>query len=170
MSGVANPKLALRPYLPADAPMLAAIFRASVEELTGDDYDEEQQEAWASTVDDEADFAVRLGERLTLIGTLGGSPIGFIALEGTDKIDLLYVHPAAAGQGVAAMLCDAIEKLAAARGAAKLKVESSDTAEGFFKHRGYVAQQRNTVLREGVWLANTTMEKQLAANSAASAS
>ena len=113
MSGVANPKLALRPYLPADTPILAAIFRASIEELTGDDYDEEQQEAWASAVDDEADFAARLGERLTLIGTLGGSPIGFIALEGTDKIDLLYVHPAAAGQGVAAMLCDAIEKLAA---------------------------------------------------------
>ena len=170
MSGVANPKLALRPYLPADTPILAAIFRASIEELTGDDYDEEQQEAWASAVDDEADFAARLGERLTLIGTLGGSPIGFIALEGTDKIDLLYVHPAAAGQGVAAMLCDAIEKLAAARGAAKLKVESSDTAEGFFTHRGYVAQQRNTVLREGVWLANTTMEKQLAAKSPASPS
>ena len=170
MSGVANPKLALRPYLPADTPILAAIFRASIEELTGDDDDEEQQEAWASAVDDEADFAARLGERLTLIGTLGGSPIGFIALEGTDKIDLLYVHPAAAGQGVAAMLCDAIEKLAAARGAAKLKVESSDTAEGFFTHRGYVAQQRNTVLREGVWLANTTMEKQLAAKSPASPS
>lgn len=165
MSGVANPKLALRPYLPADAPMLAAIFRASIEELTGDEYDEEQQEAWASCADDETDFAARLEGRLTLIGTLGGSPIGFIALEGADKIDMLYVHPAAAGQGVAAMLCDAIEKLAGARGAKKLKVEASDTAEGFFQHRGFVAQQRNTVLREGVWLANTTMEKQLAGGS-----
>ena len=165
MSGVANPKLALRPYLPADAAMLAIILRTSVEELTGDDYNEEQQEAWASTVDDETDFAAKLAERLTLIATLGGAPIGFIALEGNDKIDLLYVHPAATGQGVAAMLCDAVEKLAGARGAAKLKVEASDTAEGFFQHRGYVAQQRNTVLREGVWLANTTMEKQLSGKS-----
>jgi putative acetyltransferase len=165
MSGVANPKLALRPYLPADAAMLAIILRTSVEELTGDDYNEEQQEAWAATVDDEADFAARLAERLTLIATLGGAPIGFVALEGNDKIDLLYVHPAAVGQGVAAMLCDAIEKLAAARGAAKLKVEASDTAESFFHHRGYVPQQRNTVLREGVWLANTTMEKLLSGKS-----
>ncbi len=159
MSGVANPKLALRPYLPADAAILAAIFRASVEELTGDDYDEEQQEAWASFVDDETDFATRLAERLTLIATLGGSPVGFIALEGADKIDMLYVHPVAAGQGVGAMLADAIEKLASSRGAKRLTVEASDTAQGFFQHRGFVAQQRNTVMREGVWLPNTTMEK-----------
>ena len=84
MSGVANPKLALRPYLPADATILAAIFRASVEELTGDDYDEEQQEAWASFADDETDFAAKLAERLTLIATLGGSPVGFITLEGGE--------------------------------------------------------------------------------------
>ncbi len=159
MSGVANPKLALRPYLPADAAILAAIFRASVEELTGDDYDEEQQEAWASFVDDETDFAAKLAERLTLIATLGGSPVGFIALEGADKIDMLYVHPVAAGQGVGAMLADAIEKLASSRGAKRLTVEASDTAQGFFQHRGFVAQQRNTVMREGVWLPNTTMDK-----------
>lgn len=159
MSGVANPKLALRPYLPADAAILAAIFRASVEELTGDDYDEEQQEAWASFADDETDFAAKLAERLTLIATLGGSPVGFITLEGADKIDMLYVHPVAAGQGVGAMLADAIEKLASSRGAKRLTVEASDTAQGFFQHRGFVAQQRNTVMRDGVWLPNTTMEK-----------
>ncbi len=36
---------ALRPFLPADTPILAAIFVASVEALTGDDYSEAQQEA-----------------------------------------------------------------------------------------------------------------------------
>lgn len=166
MSGVANPKIALRPYLPIDASILAAIFRASVEELTGDDYDEEQQEAWASAADDEADFAARLGERLTLIATLEKSPVGFVALEGNDKLDMLYVHPVAAGQGVGRTLVDAIEKLAGARGASKLTVEASDTAQPFFQHRGFVAQQRNTVMREGVWLPNTTMEKKLATGKA----
>ena len=74
---------------------------------------------------------------------------------------MLYVHPAAAGQGAAAMLADAIEKLAASRGAAKLKVDASDSALGFFQKRGYVAKQRNSVAREGEWLATTSMEKQL---------
>ena len=32
--------------------MLAEIFRASVEELTEDDYNPAQQEAWASLADD----------------------------------------------------------------------------------------------------------------------
>src|SRR3954464_15208651 len=31
------PKAALRPFLPADVPILAAIFVAAIEELTGDD-------------------------------------------------------------------------------------------------------------------------------------
>ena len=50
---------------------------------------------------------------------------------------MLYVHPAAAGQGVGAMLIDALEKLAGARGAAKLIVDASDSARGFFEKRGY---------------------------------
>ena len=33
----------LRPFLPADAPRLAEIFRASIAELTTDDYSEAQQ-------------------------------------------------------------------------------------------------------------------------------
>ena len=51
--GQALPRPALRPFLPADTPMLAAIFVASIEELTGDDYSEAQQEAWAAAADDE---------------------------------------------------------------------------------------------------------------------
>ncbi len=51
--GQALPKPGLRPYLPADVPMLAAIFVAAIEGLTGDDYSEAQQEAWAATAEDE---------------------------------------------------------------------------------------------------------------------
>ena len=76
---------------------------------------------------------------------------------------MLYVHPAAAGQGVGAMLADALEKLAGNRGAENLSVEASDNARGFFEKRGYVARQRNSVSRAGEWLANTTLQKQLAA-------
>jgi putative acetyltransferase len=60
------------------------------------------------------------------------------------------------------MLVDALEKLAGNRGAAKLTVDASDTALPFFQKRGYVARQRNTVSVGGEWLANTTMQKQLA--------
>ncbi len=158
----ANPTLALRPYLPADAPLLAEIFRASIADLTGDDYSESQQEAWASVADDEDAFAARFAEQLTLLGTIDGSPAGFAALEGNERVDMLYVHPAAAGQGIGTLLIGALEKLAAARGAKRLIADVSDSAVEFFRRRGFVARQRNSVSIGDEWLANTTMEKPLA--------
>jgi putative acetyltransferase len=160
--GQALPKPALRPFLTEDTPVLAAIFAASVEELTGDDYSEAQQQAWASVADDEEQFGKRLAGELTLVATLQKSPVGFAALKGADQIDMLYVHPSAAGQGVASMLVEALEKLAGGRGAKSLTVDASDNAQEFFSKRGYVAKQRNTVTVNGEWLANTTMQKTLA--------
>jgi putative acetyltransferase len=168
MMAVAHPKLALRPFLPTDASVLREIFRDSIEDLTADDYTAAQQEAWASVADDATEFGKKLAGQLTLIATLEGSPVGFASLEGKDKIDMLYVHPAAVGQGVGAMLIDALEKLAGGRGAGKLSVDSSDSARGFFEKHGYVAQQRNTVSVGDEWLANTTMQKQLAVKREAS--
>jgi putative acetyltransferase len=163
MMARAHPTFALRPFLPQDAPLLADIFRASIEELTEDDYNPAQQEAWASAADDLEAFAERLGKHLTIIATMEGSPVGFISLDAPTEIGLFYVHPAVAGQGVGTMLCDAIEKLSAARGMSHLTVEASDTAREFFQRRGFSAEQRNTVSVGNEWLANTTMKKKLAA-------
>jgi len=159
--GQAMPKPALRPFLPADTPVLAAIFAAAIEGLTGDDYGEAQQEAWAAIADDEDAFGKKLASELTLIATLQSAPVGFASLKGKDHIDMLYVHPGAAGQGVASMLLDALEKLAGSRGAKSLTVDASDNAQVFFAKRGYVAKQRNSVTVNGEWLANTTMQKTL---------
>src|ERR1700675_3783802 len=111
--GQALPKAALRPYLAEDGPVLAAIFVASIEGLTGDDYSEAQQEAWAAAVDDEVEFGQRLASGLTLVATLEGVPVGFASLKGKDHVDLLYVHTCAVGQEGPALLCDAYAKLAA---------------------------------------------------------
>lgn len=163
------PKPALRPFLAADTPMLAAIFVAAIQELTGDDYSEAQQEAWAAAAGDEAAFGKKLAGELTLIATLQNSPVGFASLKGADQIDMLYVHPSVSGQGVGATLCEALERLAAARGTRNLSVDASDNALDFFRKRGYVAKQRNSVTVNGEWLANTTMQKTLANGQAAGA-
>ena len=163
MMARAQPKLGMRPFLPADVPLLAEIFRASVEELTGDDYSVAQRQAWVAAADNEAAFGARLAKALTLLGTIDGSPVGFACLDGGERIDMLYVHPAAAGHGVGSMLIDALEKLAASRGAKRLTAEVSDSAHDFFKRRGFAPTQRNSVPLGNEWLANTTMDKQLAA-------
>jgi putative acetyltransferase len=158
-----QPKLAMRPMLPDDVPLLAEIFRAAIAELTADDYSEAQQEAWASAAGDEEEFGAKLASELTLVATFGGAAIGFASLADNTRIDMLYVHPAASGQGAGAMLCDALEKLAAARGSKELTVDASDSARGFFEKHGFTAQSRNTVSLGGEWLANTTMKKPLVA-------
>ena len=109
----------------------------------------------------EAEFGKRLASELTLVATLEGSPVGFASLKGADHIDMLYVHPGAVGQGVASLLCDALEKLAGGRCAKNLTVDASDNAVEFFAKRGYEPKQRNTVSVSGEWLANTTMQKTL---------
>jgi putative acetyltransferase len=153
----------LRPFLAADTPLLAEIFRASIAELTAEDYNEAQQAAWIASAGDEDALGARLAGELTLVATIDGEAVGFAALKGRDEIDMLYVHPAVAGQGIGAQLMDALEKLAAARGATKLTADVSDTALGFFERRGYVPQQRNSVACEDEWLANTTVQKTLPA-------
>jgi putative acetyltransferase len=61
------------------------------------------------------------------------------------------------------MLVDALEKLAAARGAPRLTADVSDNAQEFFRAMGFVPRRRNSVPVGQEWLASTTMDKPLAA-------
>ena len=141
-----NPSIGLRPYLPQDASTLVAIFIASVEELAAEDYSVDQIAAWTAPADDAAQFGARLAGQLTLVATFNGEPVGFASCKGVDQIDMLYVQPLVARQGVASALCDALEKLALARGAKHLSVDASDCAEPFFLQRGSLISKVGGVL------------------------
>lgn len=157
-----TPAIPLRPYLPADANALREVFAQSIEELTQDDYSEDQRLAWISVAEDTDAFARRLAGAVTLVVQIGGAYAGFASLKDNRVLDMLFVHPYHVGQGVGTALADALERIAAARGATEITVESSDTAQAFFEDRGYVAIERNSKPIEDQWLANTTMQKQLA--------
>jgi len=155
--------VALRPYLPADAKRCAEIFRSSVEELAADDYDEAQREAWASRADDEQAFGAKLAGELTLLAVIDDAIAGFASLKGAEEIDMLFVDPEFARQGVGRTLVDALTRLAEARGAKRLTTEASDVAKPLFEREGFTAQKRNLVRKGDQWLANTTMTKTLGA-------
>ena len=154
---------ALRPYLPKDVPFLLRMTRGSIAQLAQDEYSPGQIEAWVESFSDEAAFAARLAAGLTLVATIDGFPAGYAMLKGKDEIDLLYVAPGLVRRGVASALVEAIEKLASARGIAKLTVKASDVARPFFSARGYEAQSRNTVPLGEEWLGYTLMSKSLGA-------
>ncbi len=152
----------LRPYLPADAHALRDLYAQSIEELTQDAYDEDQRLAWIERAEDEAAFARRLGSGLTLVVGAPGDYKGFATLKDGTHLDMLFVHPHAARQGVGTAIVDALERIAASRGAKAITADASDTALAFFDARGYTPVRRNTVALGDAWLSNTTMSKQLA--------
>jgi putative acetyltransferase len=157
-----NTDYPLRPFLPADTIALRELFAQSIEELTADHYDEDQRVAWCRSAENAEAFAEKLGSMVTLVIQVDGEYAGFASLMDNTVFDMLYVHPYFARKGVGSTLANAIERLAQGRGAVEITVDASDTAEAFFKARGYEALQRNVAERDGEWLANTTMKKRLA--------
>lgn len=153
----------LRPFLPADTAILREIFAAAIEELTSDDYTEEQRIAWASVAEDGAEFARRLGAMTTIVVEVDGDHLGFASLKDNAVVEMLYVHPHYAGEGIGTALMDALELIARSRGAKALEADVSDTAVPFFEKRGWVKVHRNLIARDEEWLANTYMRKPLEA-------
>lgn len=151
--------IALRPMLPSDTPALILIARDAIDELAADDYDAGQRNAWSEALKE--GFLERVAGALVLVATIDRVPVGFASLVGDSHVDMLYVDPRAARGGVGNTLCDALEKLAAARGVKALTVDASDAAKALFDTRGYVSLRRNTVPLDDYWLANTSMQKTL---------
>ncbi len=50
----------LRPFMPADTMALRDLFAQSIEELTAEDYNEDQRLAWVTAAEDAEAFAERL--------------------------------------------------------------------------------------------------------------
>ncbi len=159
----------LRPFLPGDTMALRELFAQSIEELTQDDYDEDQRLAWIATAAEAEAFQARLAQSLTLVVHSQGEYLGFASLKDNKTIDMLFVHPYHAGQGVGSALLTALEKIAAARGADALSADVSDTAQAFFEKHGFEATHRNSVPLDEEWLSNTTMIKRLKPTAASTA-
>ncbi|HRN87311.1 GNAT family N-acetyltransferase [Hyphomicrobium sp.] len=156
-----KPDYPLRPFLIPDTAGLQDLFAQSIEELTAEDYNEDQRLAWVSTAADAEAFAERLAGMVTLLVQVDGEYAGFACLKDNKTLEMLYVHPYYAGQGIGTALTDAVERIAAGRGATEITVEASDTAVPFFEARGYEGTQRNMMPLDDQWLPNTTMKKPL---------
>lgn len=158
-----TPNYPLRPFLPGDTMALRELFAQSIEELTAEEYDEDQRVAWASAAADAEAFAERLAGMVTLVVQVDGEYAGFASLKDNKTFEMLFVHPHHAGKGIGTTLATAIETIAKGRGAKEITVEASDTAAPFFEDRGYEGTQRNMVPRDDQWLPNTSMKKRLGA-------
>lgn len=153
----------IRNFRPGDEALLRAVFHASVHGLACRDYTPEQLAAWAPLEHDSAQWAERMRVHRPFVAQVEGSAAvaGFADLQEGGYIDMFFVAPAHAGQGVARALMAHLHAQAAQRGIGQLHADVSLTAEPFFAASGFAVQARQQVARAGVVLHNARMTRRL---------
>lgn len=148
----------IRLYEPRDCGELARLFYETVHKVCCKDYTPAQLDAWAPAPPDTSLWHKSLTQHYTLVAQTDGILVGFGDLDpAAGYLDRLYVHAQYQGRGVGTLLCQGLE--AKAKGA--LVTHASITAWPFFAHRGYRVLKHQQVERNGIYLTNFVMEKNL---------
>jgi putative acetyltransferase len=155
----------IRRLHPADVPAVAAVCRASVAGTEGDPYSAEQVAAWLRGMTDEriatSVATTQMVGALTYSGELAGFANLVVRGDGDGELDLLYVHPSAAGRGVARLLVAEVERMATAAGLASVVVDASLLAAPVLEHLGYAVERRYEKAAGGATFPNTWLRKRL---------
>jgi len=153
--------ISIRDYVPDDLDALIAVFRGSVRAVARRDYSHDQVMAWAPDEIDRDHWAAQGAGTATFVAVIDGRPVGFADLEADGHIDMLYVDAGHQRRGVARALIGAVETAARGRRLARLHVEASLTARGFFARHGFRVVAPQTVVVRGQEFVNVRMEKPL---------
>ncbi|MGX7001013.1 GNAT family N-acetyltransferase [Caballeronia sp. KNU42] len=151
----------IRRYEAADLDAVIGVFLRSVREVASRDYDAGQIAAWAQV--DRDVWSRRRLDRPTWVALLDDVIAGFIDLESSGHIDMLFVDPSSQRKGVASALLDTVEHAARGQQLALLDTDASITARPFFEEHGFQVVRSQDVALRGERLTNFRMEKCLIA-------
>ncbi len=158
------PTFFIRSFRPGDAPALRSVFHAAVHCLACGHYSAEQLAAWAPAEYDASQWASRMQAIQPFVAVAdGGAIAGYADLQPSPSgyIDMFFVAPAYARQGVGQALMAHIHAQAAQQGLVRLWADVSLAAEPFFAAQGFAVEERQAVERAGVVLRNARMGKAL---------
>ncbi|MGY1649633.1 GNAT family N-acetyltransferase [Geodermatophilus sp. SYSU D01119] len=157
----------VRPATADDAPRLAEVSRAAIEESAAGHYTAAQLAAWAArrTV---AAHRRYVEVTAVVVAEAGGEVAGFasVALTAVDglvpgEVDQLFVDPSAGGRGVARALLGAVEARARGAGLAALRTHASWRAAPVFERVGFRQVAVESVTVDGEELTRARMVKEL---------
>lgn len=92
----------------------------------------------------------------TVVAETDGQIVGFGDMDSSGYLDRLYVRKDFQHCGVAAAICDVLERSSTAT---EFITHASVTARPFFEKRGYTVVKQQQVERRGVRLTNFVMRK-----------
>ncbi|MBO9501735.1 GNAT family N-acetyltransferase [Brevundimonas sp. A19_0] len=146
-----------------DAEAMAGVYERAVRDIGARYYSAEQVVAWVGQGSRAERFRRKItdGRRGWVAVDQANRVTGFADLEADGHIDLVYVDPAVAGQGVATLMLDELENAARSTGITRLFVEASEPARRMFERRGYTVTARRDFEIGGVAIHNYAMERTL---------
>ena len=144
-----------------DLAELQRLFVDTVHTVCAMNYNEEQIQAWTSSVEKIERWNDIVTKQFLLVAQDGEKIVGFCSLEKDNDVDLLYVHKDYQGQGIATQLYGCIEQEAIRREQTQLVADVSITAKPFFEKMGFKLVEKQAVKSQGVDLVNYKMTKEL---------
>ena len=149
----------IREYRDRDLEAVIDCFCRAVRDIGARHYTPEQIAAWAPDPPDAGAWASRLGSGGVFVGQADTALAGFIRVEATGLIDLLYVHPRHARHGVGRELLRTGCAWALQQGARGFESDASIAARPFFEAMDFRVEREQSVERNGVWFRNYRMVK-----------
>ena len=142
-------------------PSIIELFQQTVLRATVCDYNRRQREAWAARGNNPDRWDQRIATQHFLVAEEPNGLVGFGSMTAHGYLDVLYVHHAYQGRGVATRLLTTLEEWAEKQTFAEVATDASITARPFFDRQGYrvLTEQRNKIGEEV--LINYRMQKLL---------
>ncbi|WP_258723484.1 GNAT family N-acetyltransferase [Cellulomonas sp. NS3] len=147
----------LRPYRDDDAAATLDVFHRAIRLLASRDYTAEQVDAWASPDIDPVVWAGRRAAARTQVAEADGRVVGFTDVDEDGYVDMLFVEPDVARQGVGSALLRWARATAVELGAHELTTNASLTARPAFEAHGFVVVAEQHPVLRGVELTNFRM-------------
>jgi putative acetyltransferase len=148
-----------------DAAALAEVARRAITITGASVYDTDQLAHWSGSFTPARLEALIGSTSVHVVEVAPDVAAGFASLlvraDGGAEVDLLYVDPSYAGQGVARRAVEAVESDARARGVTTLRADASLLAAPVFEHLGYAVVEHYDKPRGTVTFRNTWLTKHL---------
>ncbi|CAI3942042.1 Ribosomal protein S18 acetylase RimI and related acetyltransferases (RimI) (PDB:1GHE) [Commensalibacter communis] len=158
MPVIHNTKFTIHLLKADNSGLLIDLFIKSIHETANKDYSPEQIKAW-SQIDPEQ-WHNKFKELTTWVAvTKENFIIGFISLQATHYIEMLYVHPTYQRIGVATQLLKKLEDQEMIHHIKMLSTDASITAKPFFEKHQFTVVTHQQVHCRGQILTNFQMKK-----------
>ena len=147
----------IRKYRQSDCREVTELFYNTVHTVNAKDYTKEELDVWATGREDLKKWNQILQDHFTVVAVDRKIITGFGDIDRTGYLDHLFVHAGYQGKGIATAICDQLEN--AVQG--NIVTHASVTARPFFEGRGYEVIKEQRVERQGIFLINFVMLKNL---------